>query len=229
MNISNRLKTIADMVDECESIADIGTDHGYIPIYLVKNGICEHAIASDINAGPVKRAVNNVKAHGYDKTILCRLGAGLNTISAGEVDGAVIAGMGGYLIIDILEERTDIVRKLKFLVLQPVQHAEVLRKHLYKKGYEILDEELCLDEGKYYEIIKVRYGEKQSKVEDIYCNVSRILIEKRHPLLKEYIEMKIRRNESAISSIDKDTDAAIARKHELIKLNTDLKEILKCL
>lgn len=210
-------------------MADIGTDHGYIAIFLVQKGICDTAIASDINRGPVQKAEMNVKMYGLQDKIQCRLGGGLKTIEPGEVDTAVIAGMGGHLIVSILEERTEVAHKMQALVLQPVQHVEVLRKYLYENGYEILCEDLCFDEGKYYEIIKTRYDGKMRVLEDIYYEISPLLMETRHPLLQEYILHKINKNNIIVENINEDTEAAIKRKEDLIRHNIKLKEILACL
>ncbi|MDP4089852.1 MAG: class I SAM-dependent methyltransferase [Bacillota bacterium] len=229
MNISDRLKRIAGMVNRCSSIADIGTDHGYIPIFLVKNRVCERAVASDINRGPVLRALANVKKAGLEGAIECRLGGGLGIVSPGEVEGAVIAGMGGYLIVDILEERPEVVQKLQFVVLQPVQHSVVMRKYLYNRGYDIIDEELCYDEGKYYEIIKARFDGVSRDAEDIYYEIGSKLLEKKHPLLKEFIHFKIKKNEAAINAIKEDSESARLRKTVLIEWNAKLKEMLECL
>ncbi len=210
-------------------MADIGTDHGYIPIFLVKKGICDTAIASDINKGPVQKAEKNVKLYGLEDKIQCRLGGGLKTIVPGEVDTAVIAGMGGHLIISILEESAEVAQKMQALILQPVQHVEILRKYLYENGYEILSEDLCFDEGKYYEIIKARYDGKKRTLEDIYYEISPFLLKKRHPLLQEYILHKINKNNIIVENINEDTEAASRRKEDLIRHNIKLKEIMACL
>ncbi|WP_163194299.1 tRNA (adenine(22)-N(1))-methyltransferase [Clostridium thermarum] len=229
MNISDRLMKIANMVHRCNSMADIGTDHGYIPIFLVKKGICDTAIASDINKGPVLKAEKNVKLYGLQDKIQCRLGGGLKTIVPGEVDTAVIAGMGGHLIVSILEESAEVAQKMQALILQPVQHVEILRKYLYENGYEILSEDLCFDEGKYYEIIKARYDGKKRTLEDIYYEISPFLMKKRHPLLQEYILHKINKNNIIVENINEDTEAASRRKEDLIRHNLKLKGIMACL
>lgn len=232
MEISNRLKCIASMVKECKSIADIGTDHGYLPIYLINNDICDRAIASDINLGPLNRAKDNVERHRLGNEIICRQGAGLNTIKKGEVDCAVIAGMGGNLIRDILEERMDVFTSLKYAILQPVQNPEVLRKYLYGNGFEIMDEEICFDENKYYEIIKVSCDKHKNyplPKDDNFYEIGEKLIEKKHSLLKEYITYKIAKNEKILYNIaDKGYNAAI-RKRELEAKISYLKEVLLCL
>lgn len=229
MNISTRLKAIASLVDECDKIADIGTDHGYLPIFLMKNHVCEKAIASDINKGPVERAKENIIKEGLENNISCRLGPGMNTIKPHEVDCAIIAGMGGNLIRDIIEQDKEVFKSLKYLILQPVQNPDVLRKYIYDSGYEILEEELCVDENKYYEIIKVKYDEKPHKPDPIYYEVSSKLIEKKHPLIKEYIDFKIHKYNNVLSYISEDTALAEERKIQLNHKINKLEEKLKCL
>ena len=108
MDLSIRLKTIVSMIEECDSVVDVGTDHGYVPIYLVKNGVIKTAIASDINRGPVEKARKNVHLNNVSEQISCRLGSGLSTVNRGEAQIAIIAGMGGNLIRDILEADLDV-------------------------------------------------------------------------------------------------------------------------
>ncbi len=229
MIISDRLTRVANMVDRCKTMADIGTDHGYIPIFLIKKDICDRAIASDINKGPVQRAEENIKLYGLESKIECRQGPGLSTLKPKEAQTAVIAGMGGYLIISILEEEKDIAHQLETIILQPVQHSKVLRKYLYEHGYRIIDEDLCYEEGKYYEIMKVSYDGIKRVLEDIYYEISPVLIEKKHSLLKEYLSKKILTNDKILSNINEDTEAANKRKEELIIINEKLKELLVCL
>lgn len=228
MEISTRLKTIASMVDNCRSIADIGTDHGYLPIYLVKQGVCHKAIACDINKGPLQKAKNNINIQGLSDKITCRLGGGLNTIESFEVECAVIAGMGGNLIRDIIEEKKEIFKNLKYAILQPVQNPEVLRKYIYDNGYEIIDEELCLEENKYYEIIKVRFNNIERKsIDNIFYEVSEILVQKKHSLIDEFIRYKIKNYKKILSFIDDDTIHANNRKEELNLKILKLEDLLK--
>lgn len=193
MELSKRLKRIAEHVDKCESVADIGTDHGYIPIYLVKEGICKKAIASDINKGPIEKAKVNVAFEGVSNKIKCLLGPGLNPLKVGEVNGVILAGMGGNLTRDILLADMDKVKKYDFIILQPAQNPEVLREFLYKNDYEIIDEDLIKDEGRFYELFKVKYNENSEKLvfeDELYYEVSPLLREKNHSLFKEFIEEK---------------------------------------
>ena len=229
MELSKRLKRIAEHVDKCESVADIGTDHGYIPIYLVKEGICKKAIASDINKGPIEKAKVNVAFEGVSNKVKCLLGPGLNPLKVGEVNGVILAGMGGNLTRDILLADIDKVNKYDFIILQPAQNPEVLREFLYKNDYEIIDEDLIKDEGRFYELFKVKYNENSEKLvfeDELEYEVSPLLRKKNHPLFKEFIEEKINRCETILSFIKEDTEAAKKRKSDLEEKINKLKGML---
>lgn len=229
MELSKRLKRIAEHVDKCESVADIGTDHGYIPIYLVKEGICKKAIASDINKGPIEKAKVNVAFEGVSNKVKCLLGPGLNPLKVGEVNGVILAGMGGNLTRDILLADMDKVKKYDFIILQPAQNPEVLREFLYKNDYEIIDEDLIKDEGRFYELFKVKYNENSEKLvfeDELEYEVSPLLRKKNHPLFKEFIEEKINRCETILSFIKEDTEAAKKRKSDLEEKINKLKGML---
>lgn len=229
MELSKRLTIIASHVDKCNSVADIGTDHGYIPIYLVKKGICNKTIASDINKGPIEKAKLNVSFEGLSNKVKCLLGPGLEPLKLGEVDGVVLAGMGGNLTRDILLNDMDKVKLYDFLILQPAQNPEVLREYLYKNNFTIIDEDLIKDEGKYYELFKVKYDSNSKKrifEDDLYYEISPILLEKNHPLIKEYINSKISRYENILSYIKDDTESAKERKALLEKRVEKLKEMI---
>ncbi len=229
MELSKRLKRIAEHVDKCESVADIGTDHGYIPIYLVKEGICKKAIASDINKGPIEKAKVNVAFEGVSNKVKCLLGPGLNPLKVGEVNGVILAGMGGNLTRDILLADMDKVKKYDFIILQPAQNPEVLREFLYKNDYEIIDEDLIKDEGRFYELFKVKYNENSEKLvfeDELEYEVSPLLREKSHPLFKEFIEEKINRCETILSFIKEDTESAKKRKSDLEEKINKLKGML---
>lgn len=216
MELSNRLKFVANHINKCESIVDIGTDHGYIPIYAVKNGICKRAIATDINKGPVEKAKLNISIEGESEKIKVRLGSGLEPVLAGEVDGVIIAGMGGNLIRDILEKDKKKIAKFKFIILQPAQNPEVLREYLYKNDYQIISEDLCFDDGIYYELFKVKENKDvKSIVEPIFYEISQSLINENHPLIKEYLIYKEEKYKKILSLIKEDTDSAKKRKNEI--------------
>ena len=228
MDLSIRLKAIVSMIEVCDSVVDVGTDHGYVPIYLVKNGVIKNAIASDINRGPVEKAKNNVAINNVGKQISCRMGSGLSTVNKGEAQIAIIAGMGGNLIRDILEADLEVVKQFKYMILQPVQNAEVLREYLYVTGYNILDEEICLDDGKYYEIIKVKYNTKPVILDSIYYEVSKILLNKKNPVMHSFIEYKLQKYLKIYDTLNEDTMLSKGRKEQLYHVIRRFKEFLKC-
>ncbi|MGL5575616.1 MAG: tRNA (adenine(22)-N(1))-methyltransferase [Sarcina sp.] len=228
MELSIRLKAIANQVDKCNSVADIGTDHGYIPIYLVKKGICENAIASDINKGPINKAKKNISIEGLSNKIKCYLGAGLKPLKVNEVEGIVIAGMGGNLTRDILLADMKKVKNYDFMILQPAQNPEVLREFLYNNAYEIIDEDLILDDGTYYELFKVKYNQNAEILkfeEELYYEVSPVLIKKKHPLVNDYIKTKISKCEKILTHIKDNTESANIKKEEIKNKIKKLKEL----
>lgn len=228
MELSKRLKWIIEKLNKAEVIMDVGTDHGYIPIYLIKNNIAKKVIASDINKEPLNKAKINASLDGVVDKIDLRLGGGLSPLKDKEANGVIIAGMGGNLIRDILENDLNKVKNLDYLILQPAQNPEVLRKYLYGNNYEILEEDICLDENQYYEIFKVRYkAGDYILLEDIFYEISPMMLNKKLPLLKSYIESKIEKNEKVMNFIKDNTEHAIARKNELKEKNKRLEKLLK--
>ena len=229
MELSKRLMKIASYVNYCEAIADIGTDHGYIPIYLVKNNKCNSAIASDINKGPIEKASTNIRFEGLSEKITCLLGGGLKPLKVGEVNGVIIAGMGGNLIRDIILEDIEKVKLYDFLILQPAQNPEVLREFLYNNNFEILNEDLILDDGKFYELFKVKYNENAKKInvkDEISYEISSILLESNNSLVNDYIKSKIKKYENIITYIKDDTSLAKKKKDILNEKINKLKEMI---
>ncbi|CUU46109.1 tRNA (adenine(22)-N(1))-methyltransferase [Clostridium beijerinckii] len=228
MELSKRLKWIIEKINKVEVIMDVGTDHGYIPIYLVKHDIAKKVIASDINKDPLKKAKINAALDGVLNKVDLRLGSGLAVLKNKEAQAVIIAGMGGNLIRDILENDLDKVKKLEYLLLQPAQNPEVLREYLYTNDYEILEEDICLDEDKYYEIFKVKYKKGDYiKLDNIFYEISPFILNKKLPLFKSYIESKIEKNEKVMDFIKDHTEHAISRRNELIEKNEKLKKLLK--
>lgn len=231
MELSKRLDLIVNHIKDCDTLVDVGTDHGYIPIHVVKSGICKSAIASDINKDPLDKAKLNAIFEEVDEKIDTRLGGGLSTVEVNEVEACVIAGMGGNLIRDILEADKEKVKGFKFLILQPAQNPEVLREYLYTNGYEVIEEDLCIEEDRYYELFKVRVKEgEETSLDPIYYEISPKLLRDRHPLMKDYITYKKEKYEKILGFIEDDTESAEARKNELeakINILTNLENYLR--
>lgn len=186
MKLSDRLMAVASFVTEGLKVADIGTDHGYVPIYLVKNGICPKAVAADINEGPVRRAEKHIKENELEEYIETRVSDGFENLAVGETECAVIAGMGGELMVRILEQGYDKVNALKELVLSPHSEIFLLRKYLHSINYKIIDEKMLIDEGKYYTVIKAVHG-TDCKYTDCEYRYGKILIDRKDEILKSFI------------------------------------------
>ena len=142
------------MVPENKCTADIGTDHGFVPVSLVSEGVAERAIASDVRKGPLERARMHIAEAGLEERIDCRLGDGLRTLSPGEAEVIVIAGMGGMLMIRILRDALEIAKSARHLVLSPHRDVFEVRKFLEEQGFQIEDETMIREDGKYYPVIR---------------------------------------------------------------------------
>ncbi len=190
MELKGRLKLIAEKIPDCTIVCDIGTDHGYIPIYCILKGICKKAIASDVKRGPLLIAQANIDRYGLGKYIETRLGNGLEAVSGDEADVIVIAGMGGILIRDILQKDYEKAKKA-FLILQPMNAPEVLRQWLYSEGFEIVDEELAKEGNKFYIVISARWTGNSRQLSEIYYHIGEKLIQKPDPLAGEFIRKRL--------------------------------------
>lgn len=227
MILSERLKTIAGFIPHNSIVGDIGTDHGYLPVYLIENRISKKVIATDISSNSLKKIQQFVDLKGLNDSIDIRLGDGLNVIKPFEIDTVVIAGMGGLLIRDILNFNKDITDTITHFILQPNIATRELREYLYNNNFFITDEKLVKESNKFYEIIYAR-KEKYLLKNSIYLEVGEKLISNNDPLLKEFINYKIAVAEDIIKKLDdKDTSRAKERYEELISKIKDLKAVLK--
>lgn len=228
MEVSKRLNWILNNMDKCDAIMDVGTDHGYIAIELIKRNLADKIIASDINKDPLNKAKLNVSLEGLSSKVDLRLGGGLAPLKNDEVQGVLIAGMGGNLIRDILEKDIEKVKNMDYIVLQPAQNPEVLREYLYTGNYEVFDEDVCEDEGKYYELFKVKYKENSStKLEEIFYEISPVLLNKKSGVFKNYLVEKADKYRKVHSFIKDNTEHALARKKELDNKIEIIENLLK--
>ncbi len=199
--LTPRLKEIASLIPKGSLVADIGTDHAYLPIWLSMNGYCKSIIASDIKIGPVHRAEEMVGRYGQMDKISVRLGAGLDTLSKGEVNCIVIAGMGGLIIADILKDGSDIIRYDDTLILQPMTAAEELREFLINNGFSIEDERLAKEDKKIYHIIKATKKESRIEYDAFDYYIGKLLITNNPPHTKEYLEKEKRKLEKMLRGL----------------------------
>ena len=189
-HIGERLKTVASMVPVCQTMADIGTDHGYVPAYLALSGQCRHAIASDIAEGPCRAAAETRDRYSLFGQMEIRTAPGLKGLRAGEAEAVVIAGMGGATIVSILEEAPEIAATVETFVLQPMNAANLLRRWLVHHGYRIADEALCKENDHIYVIIKAVHAGKNQKLSVMEEELGPCIMDNQPALWKEFIQEK---------------------------------------
>ena len=214
--LDKRMKCIADCVFENAILADIGTDHGKLPIYLAKCGKIKRAVASDINEMPLEKAVSNIKKYGLEDIIDTYLTDGLKGIEKFSPDCVVIAGMGGELIEQILSNSTLDKSNVKF-ILQPMTKEESLRRYLCENGYKITDEYI-VKEGKLYQIICSEYTGEKYEMSDIEYMLGKINIDKKEELFRELLDKVIKRVSTKIEGRESAQIDVCAEKQTLLGL-----------
>ncbi|PBE28468.1 tRNA (adenine(22)-N(1))-methyltransferase [Clostridioides difficile] len=215
MKLTDRLLKIASLVSDGKKIADIGTDHGYIPVYLLKEGKVPFAVLADVNKGPLDNAHKEVIQNNLLDKVDLRLGSGIEILEIGEVEEVIIAGMGGILISELLEAKKEVAHNVEKLILQPMQAQEELRYYLLNNGYEILEEVLVREDFRIYEIIVAKYTGKNTIIEDeIYYEVGIKLLENKDSLFNDFIEKKIKTYSSIVNKLEEKNGEAIDKKRK---------------
>ena len=202
MELSKRLTAVAGLVTEGASVADIGTDHGYIPIHLIEQNLSPKVIAMDINKGPLERARIHIAGYGMSDRIETRLSDGLAAVKPKEVEEMIVAGMGGGLVIHILEEGKQIVSTLKGCILQPQSEIQKVREYLVEHGFRFEAEDMVEEDGKYYPMMRVvppEYCEHKTADRQEDCKKEEweylygpLLLKNKNPILYEYLKREIR-------------------------------------
>ena len=182
MQISERLKTVASFVTEGMKVADIGTDHAYVPIYLIKEKKIPSALAMDIRTGPLKRASDHIAEQGLTKQIETRLSDGFSAFQKGDAQSVVIAGLGGELMIQILTLGKPVILEVSEFILSPHSEIHKVRGFLMEQGFFIKKETMLQEDGIYYTVLKAVYGEGDYRTEPELWYGKRMLEEK-HPVL----------------------------------------------
>ena len=210
IHLSKRLKALANMVTDGNRLADIGTDHGYIPIYLCQTGKIPSALAMDIGKGPLQQAQTHIAEHGLSEQIKTRLSDGMAALQFGEADTILIAGMGGGLVMKILSEGAEKLTGKEELILQPQSEIALVREFLRVRNFQILNEDIILEDGKYYPMMKVsqQKAAEQTKIlpQEVADAFGPVLLQKRHPVLKEWLERELRTTNSVIEQLSAQPD-----------------------
>ena len=226
MELSKRLNMIASFVTDGCCAADIGTDHGYIPIYLVQQGISPRAFAMDINKGPLERAKQHIEEMGLQDRIVCLLSDGLNQLPEKDVDSVIIAGMGGNLIVKILDQDQDKLKEVRELIVSPQSHPERVRRWLHDHNFRILEEDMIQEEGKYYIAIRAVHGRESYEKECFYCFGKQLIMDC-SPVLLEYLDKEYRKYEKIRKTLQNGTKEHIRKRREEVEQRLDdIKEAL---
>ena len=193
-----RLQCLADCAGRCRCLADVGTDHGYLPVWLLQNGRTERAVASDINAEPLAHARRTAERYGVSDKMDFRLCAGLAGYAPGEADVLVMAGMGGETIRDILASAPWVKGSDARLLLQPMTRSELLRPWLAENGYGIRYERLVMDKGTIYTVIEAAAGAgRPLTAAECWCGVGL----EHDPLYGAYASDRVRKLERAAGGL----------------------------
>lgn len=226
MKLSTRLQHVANTITPGFRVADIGTDHGYVPIYLMENHLAVHVIAMDINLGPLTRAEAHIKESHLEDQIETRLSDGFSALRENEADIAVIAGMGGELMKSILENGRHVTGSLKELVLSPHSEIDIVRKFLHTIGFKIIKEEMLIDEGKFYTIIKAVKGNDRPYSDTEY-RYGALLIENKDEVLWDFLNrQKMKIMDILVRLGEEQTENAKVREEQLYKELMEINEIL---
>lgn len=185
-----RLAACASFVREDCKLADIGTDHAYLPIYLAKQGKIARAIAADINVGPLQKAAMHVRKYKVEDRVQTRISNGLEVIFPNEADDIVIAGMGGELIVKIIEAAPWLKNREKHLILQPMTAAEELRRYLRQAGFSVQAERAAVADGKVYSAMLAVYDPAHPNTGSLFPYLG--LLDGSTAEGKAYIERQIR-------------------------------------
>ena len=165
IKLDGRLSSVAELVRQGAVFADIGTDHGYLPLYLLDSGVISFAYLSDINEGPLLSAMENAREYGLYSKCEFLLSDGLSSLPRNKVTDIAICGMGAELIVKILSEAKDICARGVRLILQPMSHPEILREYLYREGFRVLTEKYSYANKKYYVTILAEFCNDAQKID----------------------------------------------------------------
>ena len=221
-----RLEEIINLVDDNSIVADIGTDHGIVPYELIKSNKAKKVIASDISEKSLDKLREKLDYLDEPEKIILNVSDGLDNLNEYQVDTIIISGMGGNLIVDILNKNIDVAKSANCLILGANNSLSVLRKFLHDNSFEIIEEVDLFENDKYYQIIKIKVG-KQLFSNDYEYEFGKFLIDNKSENLKQYIKQQIENKKTILSNIsEKDSDNV---KNAIDNINVEIKELEKVL
>ncbi|NLM51487.1 MAG: SAM-dependent methyltransferase [Firmicutes bacterium] len=228
MKLTPRLQAIAELIPPGSVVADIGTDHAYLPVYLLQEQICGQAIAADVKEAPLAQAQETVAAFNCHQKIDLRLGDGLDVLKEEDgVDTIVIAGLGGRTIVRILAKGQEKLKGIKRLILQPMNESGCLRLYLAKNGFAIVAEKLVTEGKRLYEIILAMPGQEREK-DPFRLALGPRLLENNPPLLPVLLQEKIRKLRIVYRSLQQAQKEDVSEKLDKVQKElTCLQEVLE--
>lgn len=229
IKLSQRLQAIADFVPQGARVADVGTDHGFLPCYLAQNNHAVKVYACDINAQPLALAQKNVADYNVGEIVSTRLGNGLAVIEPGEVDVVTIAGMGGSLMIEILDAAPLVVDKLNRIILQPNVGAEAVRIWAEKNRWHIVEEQLVRENDRFSVIIAMEPGRSLNSMTPVELFLGPELLKQQHPLLGLYISEEYDKAQMVLAQLAKSDSEESRHKEQMLKRKwEDVNGVIKC-
>ncbi|MDO5716580.1 MAG: class I SAM-dependent methyltransferase [Tissierellia bacterium] len=220
----DRLETIVSLVRPGDTVADIGCDHGIVGLKLLQEGTIKKLIATDISLPCLDKANLLIKKHGFSEQYEGRVGDGLEPLEIGEVDSAIIAGMGGELMYRILTERPEMTQSIESFILQPMTEPDLIRKFAHQWGYSIVKDILVREGDKFYFVLQLVKAKGEIHVDEYEYPLT---LMKNVPLFKEYMTMRIGQTQELIYQLDGvDSDKAKKRKNELKREIKRMEDVL---
>lgn len=208
VGLTRRMQAAADMVSPGSRVCDVGCDHGYVSIYLVQTKKAPHVLAMDVNKGPLLRAKEHVEKYHVEDYITLRLSDGLTAYEKGEAESLICAGMGGRLMMNILEKDWSKTFDFRELILQPQSEIPLFRKFLREKGYLFIKEDMILEEGKFYPLMKVVRGGSgaaesgQDELFQLRDMLGPLLLKEKHPVLLQFIQKEINLKQKILDKLE---------------------------
>lgn len=226
-HLSARLACVASLVPAGARVADIGSDHAYLPAALVLDGKIDFAIAGEVVKGPYENAVHEIKDHQLEGKVIPRLADGLAAIEpADKVDTITIAGMGGSLIASILEKGKDKLTEIKRLVLQPNVGESQLREWLMNNHYQIMNEKIIEEDNHIYEIIVAEPSVVPFRYSKYELDFGPFLLENKGPIFKKKWQEYLQREAHVIDQMQKAQQPPVKKINEINQFLSQVKEAI---
>ncbi len=215
IKLSKRLQKIADLVDDGATVIDVGTDHGYVPNFLCMSGISKDIYATDISKNSLEKSIELTKKLGNEKYIKNILA---NGIVDEKRDNIIIAGLGGIQIAEIILNREGVAKSANKLILQPMQKTWILKRELMNKGFNIFDEEIVFEDGRFFEILLAKYSAKKLDYSEKDIYISKALVEKKDKLYLKLLKEREEILKNILENFDSKNDRSLKR-YEQLELN----------